>query len=121
MLDEQRFRQTAGLFAEHQVVAVAVFHLMIGVRRLCCRIEVAAVRIFLKKFIQIFIHTHIEQMPVVQTGTLHALIVDSKAERLDQMQHTTCRRTGAGNVAGVLRDLRLDQNNVEHTFASFTN
>lgn len=57
----------------------------------------------------------------VQTCTLHALVVDSKAERLDQMQHTACRRTGAGNVAGVLRNLRLDQNNVEHTFASFTN
>ena len=43
------------------------------------------------------------------------------SKRLDQMQHTACRRTGAGNVAGVLRNLRLDQNNVEHTFASFTN
>ena len=60
-------------------------------------------------------------MPVIQTGPLHALVVDSKAERLDQMQHTACRRTGAGNVAGVLRNLWLDQNNVEHIFSSFTN
>ena len=53
-------------------------------------------------------------MPVIQARTLHPLIVNRKAERLDQVQHAARRRAGAGDVARVLRDLRLNQNNMQH-------
>ena len=38
-----------------------------------------------------------------------------EAQRLDQMQHRACGGAGARDVAGVLRDLRLDQNDVQHS------
>ena len=53
--------------------------------------------------------------------TLQGFLVERKAERLDQMQFRVGRNAEPADRAGVLRNLRLDQNNVEHTFASFTN
>ena len=91
---------------------------MIGVRCLGRRVEVPSVRVLFKKILQIFVHADIEQVPVVQTGALHAPVVELKAERFDQMQHTARRRTGARDVAGVLRDLRLDQNDIDHLLFS---
>ena len=34
------------------------------------------------------------------------------------MQHAARRRAGARDVAGVLRDLRLDQNDIDHLLFS---
>ena len=58
-------------------------------------------------------------MPVIQPRALHPLIVDRKSERFYQVQHAPGRRTGTGDVARILRDLRLDQNYIEHIFSSF--
>ena len=57
-------------------------------------------------------------MPVVQTCAFHALVVEREAERLDQMQHAAGRRAGAGDIAGILRNLRLDQNDIDHLLFS---
>ena len=70
--------------------------------------------VIFKKIIQVLIHPDVHQMPVIESGPLDRLVGDIKAERLDQMQHTARRRTGPGNVAGICRDLRFDQNNVQH-------
>ncbi len=90
------FGQAARLPAEHQVVAVAVLDLMIGVRRLGRRVEVASVRVLFKKILQIFVHTDIEQVPVVQTGALHAPVVElqSRAARPDAARSPSPRRCG---------------------------
>ena len=45
-------------------------------------------------------------------------IVDLEPERLDQMQRRTRRETKTADVAGVRRNLRLDQDDVEHFAAA---
>ena len=45
---------------------------------------------------------------------LELLVINGKTERLDQMQNGSGHRTRARNVAGILRDLRLDQYNMKH-------
>ena len=54
-------------------------------------------------------------MPVVQTGPFDCLLRNVKAQGADQMQAGTGGSAGAGNVASVLRDLRFDQYDIQHS------
>ena len=54
-------------------------------------------------------------MPVVQSGALEPLVGNLKAERTYQMQYRTRAGAGSRDVSGVLRNLRLDQYNIEHS------
>ena len=58
--------------------------------------------------------TDIEQVPVIQAGALQVLVIHPEAQRLDQVQHRAGDRAGARDIARVLRDLGLDQNDMEH-------
>lgn len=53
-------------------------------------------------------------MPVIQTGTFELLVVNGETERLNQMQNCSGDCACTRNVAGILRDLRLDQYNMKH-------
>ena len=52
-------------------------------------------------------------LPVIQPRALQAAVGDGKAERLDEMQRAAGDGAGAGDVAGVLRDLRLEKYDVD--------
>ena len=58
-------------------------------------------------------------MPIVKSRALELAVVDSKSHRLDDMQTTAGSGTGAGDVAAVLRDLRLHQYHVQQSQFSF--
>ena len=53
-------------------------------------------------------------MPVIQSGTFELAVVDLKAQGADKVKHTAGDGAGAGNVAGVLRDLRADKHEMKH-------
>ena len=57
---------------------------------------------------------HVGQVAVVQSGTLELLVLEVEAERLDQVQAGAGIRREADDVAGVGRDLRMDEDDVEH-------
>lgn len=59
------------------------------------------------------------EMPVIQPGALEILVRDLKPQRADKMQAAARGCAGAHDVARVLRDLRLYQNDVEHCFLLF--
>ena len=114
MLDEQGFGQSACLLAKQEVVAVPEGDVGICMLGLGGQIEIPPVRVLLKERIQVFVPAHVEQVPVIQPRTLELPVIDGEAERLDKVQHGAGDRAGARDVSGVLRDLGLDQNYVEH-------
>ena len=58
-------------------------------------------------------------MPIIQPRALHFLVVQLEAERLHHVQPRTGCGAGAADVAGVLRNFRFDQNNVENSHNIF--
>jgi hypothetical protein len=52
-------------------------------------------------------------VPVVKTGPLHSLVADIKAQGLDQVKPAAGRGTGSGDIAGVHRNLRLYQYDIQ--------
>ena len=52
--------------------------------------------------------------PALRPRPLEPAVLDGKAHRADQVQLRPRHRAGAGNIAGILRDLRLYQHNMKH-------
>ena len=55
---------------------------------------------------------YIKLIPVVKSRAPQLAVVYLKAERAHKMKRSTRRRAGAGDVAGILRDLRLHKNDI---------
>ena len=70
---------------------------------------------FFKKIVKIFVIGNVEQVPVVQTGAFELAVVDFKSQRFHQMQRSACGGAGTRDVAGVLRNLRLDQYDIQQS------
>ena len=66
-----------------------------------------------QKVVKVFIIGDVQKMPIIQARALQLAVVDAKTQRLHQVQARAGGGTGAGNVSGVLRDLRLHQYNVQ--------
>jgi hypothetical protein len=58
-----------------------------------------------------------EGVPVVESGALELAIVDSKAERLDEVERAARRGAEARDVPRVRRDLGLDEDDVQRCVA----
>jgi hypothetical protein len=58
-------------------------------------------------------------MPIVQARSADGLLGNIKPQRPDQMQPRSGSGTGAGNIAAVLRDFRLDQYDIQHLLTSY--
>ncbi|EDT11909.1 hypothetical protein BgramDRAFT_1515 [Paraburkholderia graminis C4D1M] len=59
-------------------------------------------------------HIHLGVLVIVEAGAAQLGVVERKAERLDQMQTCAGVRTQADDVAGVRRNFRFDENDIEH-------
>jgi len=59
-------------------------------------------------------HLHRRVLVVVEPGAAHTCVVQRETERLHQMQHRPGVSAQANDVAGVGRDFRFDQNDVNH-------
>ena len=55
----------------------------------------------------------LHQVPVVQTRAPHRMLIDTEAQRAHEVQRRSGGSAGAGDRAGVGRDLRLDQDHLE--------
>jgi hypothetical protein len=70
-------------------------------------------RVRLQDLVEILMHVHVDQMPIIETGTLQMLVIDGKAQGLHQMQLNARVGTGAGDIARVAGNLRLYQNDMQ--------
>ncbi len=57
---------------------------------------------------------HVGKLVVVEPGALELAVIHGEAERLDQVQARAGVRREADHVAGVRRDLGMDEDDVEH-------
>ena len=71
--------------------------------------------ILFKEFAQILVVPNLQLIPIVQAGPADRLFRDIKPQRTDQMQPGTYSGTGSGNIAAVLGNFRLHQDDIEHT------
>ncbi len=55
----------------------------------------------------------LDEVPVVEAGAANGALVGAEAEAPDQVERALRRRGEAADVAGVLRDLRLHQDDPE--------
>lgn len=51
-------------------------------------------------------------IPVIKARPLEMFVPEKKSQRADQVEAGSCRRTGPGDIAGVLRDFRLEENHI---------
>ena len=56
---------------------------------------------------------HVDEVPVVDAGPAHTVLVDPEAERPDEVERRGRGRAEPGDVARVGRDLGLDEDDVE--------
>lgn len=59
--------------------------------------------------------------PVVQPGAADMPLIDGEAQGMEEVQRRVRRGAGSCDVAGILRDLRLDQYNVQRRSLLFWN
>ena len=115
MRGQKFLRQALRFLSEEQIRAVGVIGLVVAAGGLG-REQAHAGRLVLREEIrQILIHAHVDQMPVIESGTLHGLVRNVKAQRLYQMQDAARRSAGARDISGVGRNFRFYQYNMQHT------
>ena len=62
---------------------------------------------------EIEVPAHVDEVPVVDARSAHTVLVDAEAERADEVERRRRGGTKPGDVAGVRRDLGLDEDDVE--------
>ena len=111
MRGQQLLGQAGILAPKDEIRAVGVGHIHMAARAFGCKIKKRAF-VFGKKIRQILIICYIKLVPVVKPGAFQFFVVHGKAHRAYHVQPCARHRAGPCNVAGILRDLRLDQYNV---------
>lgn len=84
----------------------------VGARRLGRKEIQRIAAVLLKKVGKAVIVGYVKLIPVVKSRAPQLAVVYLKAERAHKMKRSTRRRAGAGDVAGILRDLRLHKNDI---------
>ena len=62
---------------------------------------------------------HARLLPIVEPGALEGFVVDGKAERPHEVKCGVGGEAKPGDVAGIGRDFRLDEDDIEHGKLSF--
>ena len=110
-------RRQAGRFAtENQNIARLISHIEITpLAELAEEIRLAATQTLHQRS-PIVDHLPLEVLPVVQASPAEIVIVDPEAERTHEPQLGAGRHAGAADRTGIVRNLRLVQNNVQQRF-----
>ena len=103
----------AGLFAEDDLGSGGIGDLAVLLPCLGGEEEILAAGGLLEEVVDRVIVGDVDEVPVVETGAFQIAVGDLEAEGLHQMQTRACGGAGAGDIAGVLRDLRLKKNDVQ--------
>jgi hypothetical protein len=84
-----------------------------GARRFLARVDETSVRIGPFEGVQIIPVVDIHFAPVVEPRTLQLTVVGGKTELSHKVEHGACGTAEAGDISGVGRDFRLDQDYVK--------
>src|SRR5256714_1787383 len=114
MNSKQTCRQALGLPSKDKEVAGPETHIVISAVRFRCQKEEAGIRVIAVKLIEGIPELYVDFLPVIEPGPFQFPIVDGESKRLDQMQGRARGEGKPANVASVRRNLRLDEDDVEH-------
>jgi hypothetical protein len=109
---EDLARQTDRLAPENQCVARLEVGVQIAPLRLRAE-EMDASRVRNAVRSPIDMPPHVQEVPVVHACPANRVLVDRETELADEMERAPGGDTRAGDGAGVGRDLRLDENDME--------
>ena len=111
---EQTFRQAFGLASEDQKIAGPEMNIVVSALRFCGEEKETRVRFARPpQVVERIPELQFDFLPVIEAGPFQGAIVDGKPERLHQMQRRTGGQAEPANVAGIRRDFRLDEDDVE--------
>jgi len=66
------------------------------------------------KCLPVVMMMHIQRVPVIHTTSFKMLIRDRESERMDKMQAGLRDRTKPTDITGVLRNFRIEEDDVKH-------
>jgi hypothetical protein len=66
------------------------------------------------EFLERIPKSHLHILPIVESRPAQRFVIDQEAEGLHQVQMGANGKAQPADIAGIWRDLRLDQDNVEH-------
>ena len=116
VVGSQKFlRQALRFLSEEQIRPVRVIGLVVAAGSLGREQAHTGRLVLCEELLQILIHAHVDQMPVIKPGTLHGLVRNIEAQRLYQMQDAARRGAGTRDIPGVGRNFRFYQYNMQHT------
>lgn len=116
---EHMLGDTARFLAEDDVGAVGVAYVAVLVTRLGGKEEVFAARGLCEEIVDAVIVGDVDEIPVIEPGTFEVAVGDLKAEGSHKVEPCARSGTGARDIAGVLRDLRLEQHDVQNFVVRF--
>lgn len=116
---EHMLGDTACFFAENDVRAVGVAYVAVLAARLGGKEEVFAALGLCEKVVDAVIVGDVDEIPVVEPGTFEVAVGDLEAEGSHKVEPCARSGTGARDIAGVLRDLRLEQHDVQNFVVRF--
>jgi hypothetical protein len=112
---EQRFWEPSGFATEHKIVVRT--KLSVRVQSRAVRFDKPQPRVGRNGLLELserFPAVPFHMLPVIHPCPLQLGIVQLESERFNQMQRAPRSRAKPGNVPGVRRNLRLNQDNMHH-------
>ena len=107
MLQQDFLRDAAALLSEHDIAVRLVVHFRVQIGGFRGRHVDLSPRIFLQKVLVIDVGRHIQVFPVIHPGPFQRFLIQLEAQRLNEVQATAGGNTGAADIAGIGRNLRL--------------
>ena len=104
----------ACFLAEDDVCAVGVADVGVGMTCFGGEKEVLSALCFFKEIVDTVVVGDVDEVPVVETGSLEVAVGDLEPERSHKVEPCARSGTGAGDVAGVLRNLRLKKHDIQN-------
>ena len=107
------------LSPKDDIAFIGILYVGIAVLRLC-REEKAFAAYLRQKIYDTVIVRYIQVFPIIKSGAFKLLVGGLKSHRFYKMKPGSGDSTGARDIAGILRDLRFNQNYIQfHVNAPF--
>lgn len=115
VLGQQRLRQAPGFPSKNQKVPLPKAFLPVGARGFGREKEKPRLgRLGRLQRLKGIPEPHVEMLPVIQPRPAQQFVLKGKAQRFDQVQAGPGAQAEPADVAGIGRNLRLNQDDVKH-------
>lgn len=107
-------RQATRFRTEHQGIAGTVANLVKTSGGLAGKCEQSLRCDLREEILKRWIHLEIHKLAIIQPGAAHPGVINGKSQRFDQVQTRARIGAQADHIAGIGRNLRLVEDDMEH-------